>query len=492
MDILEQWNPNAAQTKFLALWWSKKYPIVSMVGGWGVGKTRLVAMLCHASHHDDPGINGCYVTDSMGRGARTVARELAELLEPLGWQYRNAYKGQPSPHWISPERHGKQTIVWALSWKRPAGKALAANSLEGPDLGFAILDEAQLVNSEVGTAMAGRVRSGNPGRIALLGKPTYSPWWTKFADDRGGVGFSCPSKANKKNLPNYDAWEATLSHREVLENLYCIPQAPIGAVFDMWSPDPYPSGNITPPDWKPEPWMRTMVTMDFGVRSPSALVISHDPRIGEHGADVIWSEANPDRASVFDLCALLRKGYPTFNIPGIHPSYRKHDQPLGTIPVQAAYGDRAGRNMRDDANMTSAMSDVLTAPDIGGLGLKVRFTDEPGRVDVNAGIRLLWRLIQNNSGERRLLCSHDLWNYGTQAGGRSFAKSITGYSWQGGSKDVPKKDGVNDHACDALRYWAINTRWEGSEVVRTARGAFKHTLDAEKSPRVAFKPGDLR
>ena len=80
--------------------------------------------------------------------------------------------------------------------------------------------------------------------------------------------------------------------------------------------------------------------------------------------------------------------------------------------------------------------------------------------------------------------------YGTQAGGRSFAKSITGYSWQGGSKDVPKKDGINDHACDALRYWAINTRWEGSEVVRQAKGAFRQ---AEKqAPRVAFKPGDLR
>jgi len=146
--------------------------------------------------------------------------------------------------------------------------------------------------------------------------------------------------------------------------------------------------------------------------------------------------------------------------------------------------------MRDDANMTSAMSDVLTAPDVGGLGLKVRYTDDPSRVDVNAGIRLLWRLIENNNGERRLLCSHDLWSYGTQAGGRSFAKSITGYSWQHGSKDVPKKDGINDHACDALRYWAINTRWESDEVVRQARGAFRQAEPI--APRPTFKAGDFR
>lgn len=488
ISLLESFRPNPGQTKFLALWLSKQYPVVAMCGGWGVGKTRLVAMLCHLSHEDDPGVNGFYVTDSMGRGARTIATEMATLLEPLGWVYHHAYKGQPAPHWKSPRKNGRQTIVWALSWKRPSGKSMAANSLEGPDCGFGILDEAQVVDAEVGSAMLGRVRSGKPGRLCLLGKPCYDPWQIRFANERGGIGFMCPSTVNRANLPNFDAWVATLSRREVLENIYCIPQSPAGAVFDMFSPEEYPRGNIIA-GWRPEAWMETAVSMDFGVRAPSAVVISHDPRIGKHGADVVWLEANPDRASVYELCGMLRRGLPSFGIPGIYPAYRKEEMPAGSIPCSAAYGDRAGRNMRDDANMSSAISDVQQAPAVGGLGLRVAYTDDPKRVNVLAGIRLLWRLIETNTADRKLLVSQQLWNYGTQTGGRSFAKSITNYSWQSGSTEAPKKDGVHDHACDALRYWAINARWQGSTSSRHAAAAFRAPPQRQTA---TLKPSDNR
>ena len=145
--------------------------------------------------------------------------------------------------------------------------------------------------------------------------------------------------------------------------------------------------------------------------------------------------------------------------------------------------------MRDDQNMSSAMSDVQSSPSAGGLGLRVAYTDQPGRIDVNAGIRLLWRLIENNTKERRLLCSHQLWNYGTQTGGRTFAKSVTNYKWQTGSRDIPKKDGVHDHACDALRYWAINARWGGNESARHAAAAFK---EKSSTDRRIWRPGDAR
>lgn len=487
-ELLKEFNPNRGQAKFIALWLSKKFPVVSMCGGWGVGKTRLIAMLCHLNHIDDPSVNGFVLTDSMGRGARTVGVEMAQLLEPLGWTFHNAIKGTPAPHWRSPVRNGHITTVWVLSWKRPSGKSKAANSLEGPDCGWGCLDESQVVDAEVGTAMLGRVRSGNPGRLCLIGKPTGGmPWWVRFAEERGGVGFFCPSTVNKPNLPRFNEWLSSLSRREVLENIYCVPQPPEGAVFDMWSPEVAPKGNILPPSWKPEPWMRTVVSFDFGVRFPSALVISHDSRLNDgEGADVIWAEANPDRASVFDVCKMLRRGNPSFDIPGIYPASRAHEMPEDSIPVSAAYGDRSGRNMRDDQNMTSAIGDVMTVPAVGGLGLKVIFTDDPGRIDINAGIRQLWRLMEDNTGKRRLFCSHQLWSYGTQVGGRSFAKSITNYSWSTGSRDVPKKDGVNDHACDALRYWAINARWKTSTAAKAARGAFKTGAQLRTTTQPAF------
>ena len=37
------WKLNRAQAKFMAAWLSGKYTIHSLMGGWGVGKTRLIA-----------------------------------------------------------------------------------------------------------------------------------------------------------------------------------------------------------------------------------------------------------------------------------------------------------------------------------------------------------------------------------------------------------------------------------------------------------------
>ena len=481
---IEQWVPNRAQSKFLGLWLCKQHPVISLQGGWGVGKTRLVAYLMQASAEAGDG-DGFYVTDSFSRGARTIAKEVSELLEPLGWQYFHSFKGAQAPHWMAPEYGGKRCRVWVLSWKRPSTKAASANSLEGPDCAWGIADECnQMSNEEMAVAMLGRVRSGIPGRIALLGKPTFDAWWLKFARERGGVAFSASSACNREHLPDYDRWRATLSPREVRENLDCHPSPPDGAVFEEWEALPWPQGNLTDAGWRPEPWMRTWVTMDFGVRHPAALVISHDPRIGDGGVDVIWSEAVPDRASVFDVCAILRRGRPDLGIPGVWPANR-NDAPVGTIPINSATGDRAGRNMRDDALMSSALSDVQASPAVGGLGMRMNITDDPARIQVNAGIKLLWRLILDNGGQRRLLCSHKLWHDGGRRSPRSFAQCILGYRWARGSKDVPAKDGKFDHTMDALRYWAINTRWPQDVGISSARGAFRNDFTPTSKP----KPG---
>ena len=37
---IEQWIPNRAQSKFLGLWLCKQHPVISLQGGWGVGKTQ--------------------------------------------------------------------------------------------------------------------------------------------------------------------------------------------------------------------------------------------------------------------------------------------------------------------------------------------------------------------------------------------------------------------------------------------------------------------
>jgi hypothetical protein len=471
----DDWKPNRAQSKFLALWHSKKYPIVAAMMGWGTGKTRLLAYLMQSSFEADPGVNGAYVTDSLGRGAKTIALECQKLLEPLGWTYHHYFKGAPAPHWLSPTLDGKQSIVWVLSWKRPSTKSAAANSLEGPDLGWILLDEAnQMDTSEIGTAMLGRVRSGKPGRVGILGKPTFSPWQREFAESRSGVFFTASSRCNRENIPNFNAWLSSLSRREILENIDANPQPPVGSIFTDWVPEAFPHGNLAPVGWKPEPWMQIHAAFDFGVRHPAALLLAHDPTLGPNGADVVFGEAMPDEASVFDVCRMLRSGIKGV-FPGVWPANRLHDMPAGSLPLHAIYGDRAGRNRRDDQSLTSAMGDVLQSPLAGGLGLRVFHTDDPRKVNVLGGVKLLWRLMCNNKNERRLLCTQKLWHMGSQSGGRSFARSINEYRWASAHKDTPDKTNGADHAADALRYWAINARWPADVGMHEARAAFKQS-----------------
>lgn len=480
------WRPNAAQKRILRVWAQRKHQIMALCGGWGVGKSRLALYICALNHELQPGLPGAIIADSMSRLSSTISNEFDQTLGTIGWEYRNAFHGQPSPHYLSPELDGKRTKVWLLSWKRPSTAARSANSLEGRDLAYAILDEANVFrDEEVATAMLGRVRSGNPGQVLLMGKPTLSPWWCSFALERGGYSQISPSTENAHNLPDFRKWVSTLSRREVLENLMCQPQTPVGAVLDNWTADTYPAGNIAPTDWKPEPWMPTFAAFDFGVRFPHALLISHDHRIGPDGADVVWSEACPDGASVEEVCRILLRGRPDVGIPPAWPANRSGG-PDGAIPIQSVFGDRAGRNRRDDAAMSSAMSDILQPPPVG-LGLRCKYTDESAKIPPIVGIKLLWRLIRDNASRRRLLCSHQLWNRGPELSTRSFAQCVLGYRWTPGSnrEQISKRDGF-DHGIDALRYWAINKRWPADIGLRDAYSAFQQPAH----PQPIAGPGD--
>ena len=65
---------------------------------------------------------------------------------------------------------------------------------------------------EVLVAMLGRVRADNPGRIAVLGKPTYAPYWKDFAEN-GAAGIGRFQHITTANIPDFDKWVSGLSQR---------------------------------------------------------------------------------------------------------------------------------------------------------------------------------------------------------------------------------------------------------------------------------------
>ena len=466
----EDWRPNAAQAKSIALWLSDKHRIIALEGGWGCGKTTLIPMLMQANHDFRPGQDGLILSPTMGQGTRTISKECARLLMPTGWTYHHSYLGQPAPHWLSPMKNGKQTKVWFMSWNRPSTRHTSANSLEGPSVSYIIADECNMYGSdEPFKAALGRIRDGNPPKLMLLGKPSFGCIWRKFSADRGGYEFQVSSRVNFQNLGDTDAWLSTMSRREILENIDCNPQPPEGGIFDMFMPEFFPAGNLAPRDWQPQAFQKHYVSFDFGVKNPAAVVLAHDEELDAY---VVWSEFSGSDCSVFEMCDGLKTGFPQWGIPGIWPGYR-HDRPHGVMPITAAYGDRAGRGRRDDGVLSCSMDDVLTPPGAGGLGLRVGYTDDREKIDVNAGIRLLWSLIETNDKKRRLLCSFPLWQMGRSHEGRSFARSINEYRWARGHVDRPDKTNGADHHMDALRYFAVNALWPRDRAVSFPAAAFR-------------------
>ena len=450
----DPFNPNPFQKKALALW-LRRHPVVSAMGGWSSGKTHLIAQVMQIQCETQPGVDGFYVTESYGTGEGAVGEILHRVLCPLGWRYRaGAIK-----YWVSPHINGAQTKVFVKSYKRASTKDRAANSLEGLNCGWGIADECnQLPGDEVAVAMQGRVRAGPTPQVMLLGKPHGSPWWLRFAERApGGVAFRASSYANRDvmiaNGQDFDAWVNSLPRRSYLENIMCEPQQPEGAVLHDWLAATHPEGNLAPEGWRPPDGAITYAAMDFGIRCPVGLAITHDPALD---ADVVWLDAAPDDATTADVCRMmLRSVWPA--------AYGRRE---GLVPLHRGCGDKAGGNRRTDGR--SDFMDVARRPEECGLGLSLRRQTMPERVDVLNGIDALQRLIRDpHTGARRLLCCPRLWRAGLDVPGRSLAKSILGYQWSAGAKGaVPNKDGVHDHHIDTLRYHAINWHWPKADVPR--------------------------
>lgn len=456
-------HPNPFQRKVLAhvaLHAARKRstPVLGTMAGWGTGKTACIPAIAQMLAEIQPGVSGAIVYDTMGRYTSTAHVELTRYLPPLGWHWNGS---STAPHWTSPAYAGRRATVWVRSWVKAKADDRSKNSLEGLDVGWLIIDECNVfLTQEVATAALGRVRAGPTPMLILMGKPSASEWWLRFARDRpGGVAFRASSLCNRDTMiamgRDFDGWLAMQTERDRQENIFCNPQAPEGAVYGDWLSTPWPDGNLAPEGWCPPDGAMTYWSQDFGVRHPCGLIITHDPDLD---ADVVWGDVAPDEVTTSDVCRqALRLVWPA--------AYGERD---GMVPLHRGCGDRAGRNRRTD--LTTDFDDVARRPEDGGLGIHLRCTDAPERVDILNGVQLVQRLIRDpHDGERRLLCCPRLWRAGLDARGRSFAKSMLGYQWATGSTGAtPRKDGVHDHHADALRYHVVNWRWPASDIAAAA------------------------
>lgn len=416
-------------------------PAVAIVGGWGAGKSVAQAMwIDQRWHSGDPNRpeDGLLIYPQSKTAIQIFCPDAGAYLETLGWRFEQTYNGKPNPHYVAPPGGGVRR-VWLVGFYRPSTKSVAASNLEGLNVGFVCIDEAQsFAGPEVATTAWGRLRAGARPQMLLVGRPSLYQWWPEWAQSVEGESHKISSEINRENIIAWESWLKGMSPQEQDERLHCIPQAVDGAVFSDWSVKPWPEGNMAPARWQYDPGMRTYLSLDLGFRHPAVLIIARDEELG---ADIIVEEYNPYDISLPELAKRIQRlidsrGY----------------------EIDEYIGDTAGNAI----NEHSAKSSFQILGEQLGCHFNTSYARDQKKRNIANGIRHLRDLVRN----RTILTSQDMWRKSVSATGKvTLAQAMHSYSFREGS-DEPKKDG-KEHPIDALRYWAVTARWPNEEISNT-------------------------
>jgi len=407
--------------------------VISARCGWGSGKTCALVFSILFIAKTRPGTSTLVVTDTTPRYNSVLMPEMQKWLSPLGWTYNHTNK-----QWLDPSTG---STVWCRSYYRPGTRDATHNPLEGLNItsGVCLIDECQTLDMEVAHKALGRLRAGPSPILILVGLPVADAWWCSMAENAGYIPMLFTSYVNQDNLA--DEWfEATklLPAEEREAMIMNKPKPPTGLIYQEFT-----EGHIIE-DWTYKPTMTGRIAIDWGFRKPSVLIICHDEDLE---ADIICHEFNPKEVTTEQLTALI--------LSVAWPRSLKDQAPSDRIWLDTGVADKAGK-ARNDQTGKSAFR-VMRQPPPLGLGLPLRSTTDPIKVDILNGVQRLKRAFNS----RRYLITKEVWERGERVTGNSIRKALLSYAWD--SKEQPKKDGRED-PLDALRYDCIIFNWNDVAV----------------------------
>jgi len=213
------------------------------------------------------------------------------------------------------------------------------------------------------------------------------------------------------------------------------PRPPSGLVYNEWSEETHIVDGFT---YRPD--MLGRIAIDWGFRKPSVVIMAHDE---DREATIIIKEINPQEVTIDQLRALI--------LAHAWPRAHMASAPGPRIWLDSGVADKAG-HARNDQTGRSAFA-VLSRPiEEGGIGLPLRSTTDPVRVDILNGVQKLKRAF----ARKQYLMTREAWDAGERALGNSLRKALLSYAWD--TTEQPKKDGRED-PLDALRYDCIFAYW---------------------------------
>lgn len=335
---------------------------------------------------------------------------------------------------------------------------IGGSPIEGMNLHALIADECQQIDSRYWTVWQERTRvqavdvSGRVCQplIVASGLPVNT-WWVAEATAAGGRAWRPRTRDNPSNAPDYEArLRASMTERHARAMLDGEEYVPEGQIVEEYIPRLEPDGVLT--DWTPD-WSqtRTVLAMDLGLNNPHAILAAED---AERGRWVIMREwySTGRHITVGEMCRrIARDAAPRRNAGSRIPI-----DEIVTDPAGAAHSAQTGHSDLD----------IIAMAEHDGLGQRPVVETIPERRSVVGSLNRM-RLAMER---RRLMVHRSLAESGaSDETGRSLHRSLLAYRWDPRGKEEPLKDGVSDHAVDALRYLARRVLWhiiEPATVIR--------------------------
>ena len=420
---------------------TRKDKVIAARCGWGSGKTSALVFSILYLSKTRPGTSSLLVTDTTPRYNSVLMPEMEKWLSPLGWTYNHTLK-----KWTD---NNNGSSVWCRSYYRPGTREATHNPLEGLNVtsGVCLIDECQTLTMEVAHKALGRLRAGPSPILILVGLPVVDAWWVNMAESQNIAPLFFSSYVNQENLA--DEWfEATkmlpADEREAM--IMNKPKPPSGLIYSEFNEASHVIDN-----WQYKENMTGRIAIDWGFRKPSVLIIAYDEELD---ASVICHEINPQEVTTDQLTTLI--------LSIAWPRSLKSQAPSKRIWLDSGVADKAGK-ARNDQTGKSAFRVMRQEPP-RGIGVPLRHTSDPIKVDILNGVQRLKRAFNS----KRYLITKEVWDKGERASGNSIRKAILSYAWD--NKEQPKKDGRED-PLDALRYDCIMFNWH------------ENALDKQYKPR---------
>jgi len=359
-----------------------------LVGGYGCGKTRIGALRSIWNSYVNAPIPHLYVSPTYKQARKTVIVTITELLDRSEIPY--VYNKTNHEYYIP----GWNGTIWIASGDEP-------ESLKGPNLATAGIDEPFIMNEEILNVVLSRLRHPEAKRreLFLTGTPEQLNWGYELAqnlDERYDLGTIVASTADNTFLPAQFVKMLEKAFDENQRAAYMNGQfvnLTAGRVYKYFERSMIAEGPAS---------AMLRAGIDFNVDNMTAEIFTLTPD------GMIWflDEIHLDNSTTYELAERLQERYPGITL----------------------FPDPAGRARKSSSDATD-----FTILRDHGFTVEARPVHPPVRSRVNAVNKLM------REGRLRLSsrCQH-------------LAKDFEQVSWKNG--EIDKSNDALTHASDAAGY----------------------------------------